>query len=115
MIEAAAEVFFHTFPNDELEGELDELMIIYGDASSRRNELAHGVAISRAASSWYLEANMYSDKRDVKQRDSPFAYTSDQIETLCAEFSRLLRGVNGFRDRLQDHFRSSPPTLRARY
>jgi hypothetical protein len=113
-IEAAAEVFFQKFPNAGLEHELSEFIGIHRNASARRNEIAHGVIVSAHAASWYLEANEYSDKRNVN-RESPYAYTSTQITKIGSHYSSLRRDVEALRSTLKEHFQSSDPKARASY
>jgi len=115
MIEAAAQVFFHEFPSTALEAELRDILNFYMSAAARRNDFAHGVVLSWGASKgWYLEANMYSNKRSMTHA-TPYAYTSEQISKIASGFSRLTTDVNDLRDELQAHFRSCDPTRRARY
>jgi hypothetical protein len=116
MIEAAAEVFFHLFPDKSLEQETTDLLSMYGSAAARRNDVAHGIIIEGRAPrrGWYLEANTYSTKRDMTFT-SPFAYTAAQIKKISDQISRLRFDVEGFRDTLKEHFQSCDPKLRGRY
>jgi hypothetical protein len=116
MIEAAGEVFFHLFPNELIEEQFANFLNVYDSASSRRNDIAHGVIVAgrKGRSGWYLEANTYSNKRDMKD-DSPYAYTSAQMKQIANMFSRLRMDVEAFRNTLKEHFLSCDPKLRARY
>jgi hypothetical protein len=115
MISAAAETFFHLFPDKELEREFDEYLAIYQKAMARRNEIAHGVVHTpRGKSGFYLEANNYGLKRGLDWQ-SPYAYTSQQIAWLGQCFGRLRWNIEGFRRTLKEHFQSSDPKSRARY
>lgn len=116
MIEASADVFFHQFPNTVLESEFGEFANIYSSAVSRRNDFAHGVVFAGLAprKGWYLEANTYGSKRDVR-RNSQYAYTSHQINAISKNFSNLASHAYAFGDTLKEHFASSDPKLRARY
>jgi hypothetical protein len=115
MIEAAADVFFHNFPDAFLQRELADFMNIYSSGAARRNEFAHGIVASNKAGQWYLEANLYSNKRTVS-RESPFAYTSAQINKIASQFTKLNRDVNAFQATLMDHFALSSNTkARERY
>ena len=116
MIESAAEVYFHLFPSPTIEQEMADLLNIYMSAASRRNDIAHGVIVSAQGprTGWYLESNLYSNKRDVTSI-TPYAYTSDQMKRLAGQFVKLRFDVEGFRGTLKTHFLSFDPKLRAQY
>jgi hypothetical protein len=116
MIESAGELFFHVFPNADIEGDFLHLLKIYNSAASRRNDVAHGMIIAGTGTrtGWYLEANTYSTKRDVTFQ-TPYAYTSAQMKEMANKISRLQYDVQAFRDILKAHFLSFDPKLRAQY
>jgi len=116
VIAGAAEVFFHLFPDQWLEQELADFLNIYISAASRRNDVAHGVIASGRSprAGWYLEPNMYGNKRDVLL-NTPYAYTSTQLKRLSKLFSGLRLDVEAFRRTLTRHYESSDPKRRARY
>ena len=116
MIETSAAVFFKSFPDQQLESDLKELMNIYISAISRRNDCAHGIVMGGLPplSGWYVEANMYSSKRDVKLK-SPYAYTSHQILEFGHSFANLRQNAYALADKLKAHFRASHPPARERY
>jgi hypothetical protein len=116
MIEAAAETFFHFFPFRHYEDDLKDFMRIYGSASSRRNEFAHGVVYTSRSprTGFYLEANDYNNKRGIN-RLSPYAYTSDQIMKIAKQFTAHRFDVEAFRSELARHFQESDPKARERY
>jgi hypothetical protein len=116
MVEAAAEAFFHAFPNKTLEAETQEFITLYNDASGRRNDIAHGVIYTALAplTGYYLEANDYNNKRSIT-RQSPYAYTGTQVIKIAKDFTRLRMDVEAFRRTLKAHFQSADPKTREQY
>jgi hypothetical protein len=114
MIETSAEEFFNTFPNAELHQKLTDLMIVYGAACSRRNDVAHGIIIGTEAKGYHLEANFYTSKRESKTK-SPYAYNSQQLFAFTRDFSAVSDTATKVGQGIIDHFRSSPKIQQLRY
>jgi len=116
MIEEGAKVFFKAFPENSLAKKLRDLLKVYDSAATRRNEVAHGIILAGLPphTGWYLEANMYSSRRDVA-RESPYAYTSTQLY----EFQRGLKQLGDdsyvLADALRELFQASRATRHGLY
>lgn len=106
-IKVAAEVYFGEAPNDELEGHLKSLLASVGQASGRRNDIAHGVAKMFAEAGtpgggYYLVAPKHHTRKNDIRIDlgadpatplafatTTYALTSVQIRLLGARFAGL--------------------------
>lgn len=108
MLLEAATVFFRDFPSGTLERELRDLITLYGNATARRNDIAHGLAISGPQpqfAGYYLAAAMHSAKRKIDLA-SPYYYTDKNIDYFREQFSQLGLKAHALRESLQEHFRS---------
>ena len=118
LILEAANVFFRNFPSDEGRAHLDETMAWYGDATARRNDIAHGQLMPSGPTSGhkghYLAASVYTTKRSIRLQ-SPYWYTADDINRLTQEFSRLGGKADSLMYRLREPWLASPETQRERH
>src|SRR5438067_51912 len=79
IIQTTAEVFFRNLPSIDLQADLKEVMKLYGEAGSRRNDIAHGLLMPSGpdgAKGCYLAASIYTTKRSISL-ESPYFYNAD--------------------------------------
>lgn len=91
LLEGAAEVFFIYKSEDAaLKDRLRNLLLLYGYASSRRNEIAHGVAQGWYNDGHYVGPSTKSKARALDTMPS-YLYNGQQLEDFNAKFSLLGR------------------------
>lgn len=127
MIQAAAEVYFSTFPSDALSERLTSLLTIYCDAGARRNEIAHGVVMGDTSHTivnkvaiplsvkWYLVPALHSTKKQSLQLEAEYKFNSKTIDIYTKAFDSLHADVIEFRKDLIAHFESFPEKQREQY
>jgi hypothetical protein len=119
MIESAAEIFFRNFPNEAAEQELATLMEIYGTASGRRNDIAHGIAggdYNDAGEIWsFLVPNTWGSKSRDMRLQIAYRYSSKQIEKYTEAFSVLAGRAFRLTENLDEIYRQAPEQARAPY
>lgn len=106
--------FFGLFPNESLEKEMKTLLKIYKDGASRRNDIAHGLAMPRGHLGYQIQASIYTVKRDLNWI-SPYSYSSRQIEFFQDRFHWLGGQANEMLKKIDVHFFASPEKSRRRY
>ncbi|MGQ0455814.1 MAG: hypothetical protein ACT4OU_02000 [Hyphomicrobium sp.] len=120
IIQAAADVFFLTFPSETLPKRLTDLLMIYGDAGGRRNEIAHGVVMSGpipgpTGGQWFLVPALHSTKKTSLQLQAEYRFNSTIIDALVKAFDGLQSDIIAFRVDLIAHYDSFPEKLKAQY
>lgn len=110
-LRAAGDIFFNEIHKDAVGWEsFNELLHNYQKASERRNDIAHGVAITEMRGA-FLAPPTYATKK-IKlippQTDSveawAYAYSADDITALRAKFTELTKVVVDYQTALFYHY-----------
>jgi hypothetical protein len=123
MIEAAAEIFFVTFPDAQFPAELTEILTIYSDAGARRNEIAHGVSYEVSEDGpddsvvihHLLLPALHSTNKTDHRLMAEYRFNSKTIDRLTDSFDQLGLEVERFFSRLKEFYSSLPEGARAQY
>jgi len=118
MIAAAAEIFFRNFPDAAAESELSQLLKWYGDASSRRNDFAHGIVggdIINGTHFYFLVPNTWGSRSRKMNLEIEYRYSSEQIQDFKDRFRQLGGRASRLFERLSAVYRSAPETARDPY
>jgi hypothetical protein len=97
MLEAAAASLFHWRPDSEVKNHFDRVMRVCQEASSRRNEIVHGLVIAenRADRDHFLLVPSFHSTKKRGQRSEPkYIYTAKEIEDFRHKFSLLAGEVH---------------------
>lgn len=96
LLYGASEAFFTYTSDGGLKKELRDLLTMYGEASTRRNDIAHGVAQSwnDEQGMWYFVGPaLHSKARDMNLMPT-YSYSDTQLEDFAAKFDLLGRNAN---------------------
>lgn len=127
MIDAAAEVFFSKFPDATFKKRLADILLVYGDAGARRNEIAHGIVMGPALhkiennvaiplpTKWYLFPALHSTKKQSLDLRSEYRFNSGTIDTFAKAFDGLNADITAYKSDLIGFYQSFPETERAQY
>jgi hypothetical protein len=106
MMNAAAEFYFHIFPNPALKKTVGDLLGEVGHYGARRNEIAHGLVMGyevytppgrKPSTGCCLFPAHYNNKKIKlgvgRDRHPSYIYTSKEIDAFGANFKKLLPRV----------------------
>jgi hypothetical protein len=92
MVRAAAESWFHQWPDCPLETNIKDLLNECEKWSARRNEIAHGIVdrlTDQWINGWYLFPGLYSIKKRPLGGRAAYRYTAKNIEEYARGFTDL--------------------------
>lgn len=119
VLKAVGAVFFLNFPSQETETTFRELMTQYGDAGSRRNELAHGIIGSDANENqvfgYFVVPSLWNSNKRGLRSEIKYRYAAKDIKALDGNFSWLGGQAIHVLDQIDEVFAASPEKLRKRW
>jgi len=124
VIQEAADSFFRYHPNNDLKKQVNRLLVLFKDAASRRNEIAHGYVCSLRRTKvvnkkhvplpdeWFLvPTETASNKRGplsfATMGDMKYRYNSREIE----KFATNLEALRNFAEQVRVLLRQFQKTL----
>jgi hypothetical protein len=119
MIQFAAEAFFFSNRNTDLETRLSDLLSRYRLASERRAEVAHGIVMTEPNSQpplYFLMPGYYASRKTSVDIMAPpkYKYDAETISCLRLKFEDLMKSSWMLRNDISNFFQSLPEKQKQR-
>lgn len=128
MIRAASDAYFVVFGNEDLEKETRHLLNLYGDAASRRNEIAHAMVMGELRhtivdkkavpqpTAWFLVPPLFATKKQEMHMQGPkYRYSTRELTHFTKCFEALAARVDALIKAVREFYSSLPEDRRQQY